>query len=75
MSLTTENSDSIVEMENRKCIKCSAPIDYMALYLASKGLVDAVDNGTKEDLTQEEDDIYSEFVCSDCAREYLLTKV
>jgi len=55
------------------CIFCSSYVDPIAVYETAEELFDAVEKGTKDTLTYEEQAVYHSLCCEVCARKFLLT--
>ena len=56
-----------------KCIYCGSEVEPSAVARIGKSLFDAIDSGTKAELTEKEEAIYHLLVCKFCVSEFLLT--
>jgi len=53
------------------CKNCNNTIDHEALYELNKELVDGVNTGTKEVLTDLEEAMYHGMYCSSCCKQFI----
>jgi len=53
------------------CKNCNAVIDHEALYELTKELVDGVNTGVKEDLTDLEEAMYHGMYCAKCCKQFI----